>query len=133
MDDLTAGARAAQRLLEEEGELARAITDALYEGMPGLVDRYGEYGRRKCLQDMRYNLEHLAPAVDLGRPDMFAGYVRWLDGLLRARNVTTDEVVRTLELTERHVRERFPPEEADAVVPSIRAGLDALSRNGDAP
>lgn len=130
MDDVTAGARAAERLLEIKDSLAREITDALYERMPELMEKHGEYGRRKCLQDMRYNLEHLAPAVDLGQPEMFAGYVRWLDGLLRARNVSTAEVALSLELTEQRVRERFAADEADAIVPSVRAGLAALPPTG---
>lgn len=131
MDTVTAGARASGRLLEEKEALARSITAALYESMPDLLERHGERGREKCLQDMRYNLEHLAPAVDLGQPEMFAGYARWLDGLLRARNVGTDEVVRCLELTERGIRERFPAGEADAVAPCIRAGLAALGEGRD--
>ena len=128
MDTLAAEARAASRLLADKESLARAITDALYADMPELMAKYGEAGREKCLQDMRYNLEHLIPAVDLGQPEMFAGYVRWLDDLLRARNVSTGEVVRSLELTEALVRERFSTEEAEAVATCIRAGLSALAR-----
>ena len=128
MDTLAAEARAASRLLADKESFARAITEALYADMPELMAKYGAAGREKCLQDMRYNLEHLIPAVDLGQPEMFAGYVRWLDDLLRARNVSTGEVVRSLELTEELVRERFSPEEADAVAICIQAGLSALAR-----
>jgi hypothetical protein len=131
MDAMTGGARAAVRLLEEKGVLAQEITDALYQRMPELMEKHGEYGRRKCLQDMHYNLEHLAPAVDLGQPEMFTAYVRWLDGLLRARNVSTVEVVRSLELMEQRIRARFTAGEVDAIVPSIRAGLAALSAGED--
>lgn len=131
MGGVTAGARAAGRILEEKGALAREITDSLYEQMPELLEKHGEYGRAKCLQDMHYNLEHLAPAVDLEQPEMFAGYARWLGGLLAVRNVSTTEVVRSLELTEARIRERFTAAEADAVVPVIRAGLAALSEEED--
>jgi hypothetical protein len=127
MDRVSAGGRAAERILEEKGALAREITESLYEQMPELAEKYGEYGRRKCLEDMHYNLEHLAPAVDLGQPELFAGYARWLSGLLAARKVSTAEVARSLEIIEARIRERFPVEEAEAVVPSIRAGLSALS------
>ncbi len=125
--DMTAGTRAAERLLEMRETLALAITEAIYARMPELMERHGEYGRQKCLQDMRYNVEHLAPAVDLGEPGMFVGYVQWLDGLLRARNVSTAEVVLSLELMEGQVRERFSAEEVDAIVPSIQAALASLS------
>jgi hypothetical protein len=126
VDAVTAGGRAAARLLADGEALARAVTDALYAERPELLARYGERGREKCLQDLRYTVEHLVPAVDLGDPELFAGYVRWLDALLRARNVDTDEVVRSLELLERVAGDRFPDDEAAAVAPVVQAGLAAL-------
>ena len=122
--------RAALSLMYHKEALAHAVTDALYAEMPELMEKYGERGRRKCLQDMRYNLDHLAPAVDLENPEMFAGYTLWLDGLLAARNVSTAEVVRCLALTQQMVGERMAPEEAAEVSRSIRAGLAALQRAG---
>ena len=126
MDSVTAEGRAAGQLLQHKEALADAVTNALYADMPELTERYGDAGREKCLQDLRYTIEHLIPAVDLGQPDMFASYVRWLDALLRARNVSTREVVRSLELTERVVRERLAADEADAVATCVHAGLSAL-------
>lgn len=123
---MNAATAAAERLLAEKASLAEEIAAALYAEMPELLSRYGEDGRRKCLEDMHYNLEHLAPSVDLADPALFASYVRWLDGLLRARNVATAEVVRSLRLTEERIRARFTADEHAAIVPSIRAGLDAL-------
>lgn len=124
---MSAGARAAARLTAERDLLARAVTDALYDAVPELAERYGPVGREKCLQDMHHNLEHLASAVELERPAMFADYTRWLDALLRARNVATDDVVRCLALTEAVVRARFAADEADATAVAVRAGLDALA------
>lgn len=126
----SAASRAAWGLLADREALAREITDALYAERPELLGKYGERGREKCLQDMCYNLEHLAPAVELAEPALFAGYARWLNDLLLARGIPTDEVVRSLELTERVARERMPREEADEVARSLRAGLLALRPEG---
>src|SRR5689334_21020536 len=63
----------------------------------------------------------------IGHPAMFAEYVRWLDALLRARQVDTTDVVRSLHLTERVARERMSADAAAAVAHMIRAGLDALA------
>jgi hypothetical protein len=130
MDTVTVEGRAAGQLLAEKELLAESVTRALYEEMPELSTRYGPVGREKCLQDLRYTIEHLIPAVDLGQPEMFASYVEWLDDLLRARNVSTREVVRSLELTARIVRERFASDQADTVARCIRVGLDRLSSRG---
>ena len=126
MDDVTPEGRAASRLLADKHVLADEVTRRLYDEMPELTDRYGPVGREKCYQDIHYTIDHLIPAVDLGRPSLFAGYVQWLDQLLRARNVTTREIVRSLELTEEVVRTRLSADEANAVATSIRAGLAQL-------
>lgn len=131
MAPLAAAERATAFLLEEKEALAREITRRLYADMPELLERYGERGRAKCLQDMRYNLEHLAPAVELERPEMFGAYVRWLDGLLRAHGVATAEVVRTLELMEEVLDERLPADEAQAVRECVRAGLAVVREGGE--
>ena len=127
MDPVTAEGRAAAELLARKASLAQTATDALYADMPELTDRYGAVGRERCLEDIRYTIDHLIPAVDLAQPSMFATYVGWLDDLLRARNVSTGEVIRSLELIEQAVRNALAPDEANVVASCIRAGLDSLS------
>jgi hypothetical protein len=123
---------AAARLLDGKDALAVAVTEALYAERPALLARYGPVGRQRCLEDVRYTLEHLIPAVDLGQPAMFADYVRWLDGLLRARHVDPADLLRSLELTEHVLDEWLPAAEAAAVRPVLRAGLAVLGA-GEAP
>lgn len=124
---MTPGERSSARLIGEKEELARAITDALYRERPELLARWGAAGREKCLQDMRYNLEHLAPAVALDQPALFAGYARWLLGLLEARGIPPGDVTRSLALTRTIIDSRFPSDEAAAVAPSLDAALAVLA------
>lgn len=123
MAGVTAAERAGARLVAEKEDLARAITEALYREKPELLARYGAAGREKCLQDMRYNLEHLAPAVALGQPGMFAGYARWLVGLLEARGIPSGDVARSLDLTRQVLAARFADDEAGAAAPALAAAL----------
>ena len=116
-------ARGAALLMRDRDSLAQDVTAALYAESPDLLERHGERGRGKCLQDMGYNVEHLIPAVDLGDGAMFARYVEWLDGLLRARNVATRDVIRCLELLRDRCIERYPAAEAAAIAGVIEAGL----------
>ena len=113
--------------MHDRDSLAHAVTDALYAASPDLLARHGASGREKCLQDMRYNIEHLVPAVDLGDGSMFARYVGWLDGLLRARNVATRDIVRCLELLRDECARRYASDEADAIATVIGAGLGEVS------
>ncbi|HEV3048709.1 MAG TPA: hypothetical protein VGX50_00270 [Longimicrobium sp.] len=127
---MSAAVLAAAALLENKEAVARSVTGLLYAEMPWLIDRYGERGRQKCLQDMRYNLEHLAPAVELEDPAMFARYAAWCDGVLRSRGVSTEELARSFVLMESDMAARLPVEQADAVAACLRAGVAALSGGG---
>jgi hypothetical protein len=126
MAGLSAGARAATALLEQKEVIARSVTGLLYAEMPWLVDKYGERGRAKCLQDMRYNLEYLAPAVEMEDPALFVRYARWADGVLRARNVPTGELARSFELMASDVSARLRHDEAAIVSGCLEAGVIAL-------
>ena len=115
-------ARGGEVLMRDKDHLSRAVTDRLFAERPYLLDKHGERGREKTLQDMRYNIEHLIPAVDLGDGAMFARYVEWLDEMLRSRNVETKEVVRCLELLRDECEDRYPQASAE-IRPIIAAGL----------
>ena len=121
------GEAASETLLRDRERLARAITDALYADMPELLARHGERGRVKCLEDMHYNLEHLAPAVALGDPALFVRYVEWLRDMLHARGVGMDEVRRSLELTREVTRGSMNDAEAAAVAQPLDAALALLA------
>lgn len=116
-------ARSAALLMRDRETLAQEVTAALYAESPDLLERHGERGRGKCLQDMGYNIEHLIPAVDLADGAMFARYVEWLDNLLRARNVATRDVIRCLELLRDRCAAQYPAEESFAIAGIIEAGL----------
>lgn len=127
MDSVSVEGRAASQLLAQKDALARDITIALFAEMPELDARYGAKGRVKCEEDMRYTVEHLMPAVDLGDPTLFTRYIEWMDSLLRARNVTTHELVRCLELMDAFVHERFAADEAAIVARCLRPGIAVLT------
>ena len=119
--------RTSELLLSRKEELAHAVTDALYADDPGLLERFGEAGRAKCLQDMRYCLEHLAPALALDDPPLFERYVRWLESLLAVRGIGSRDVRRSLEITARVIAERFQPDQAASALLCLRAGVACLS------
>ena len=127
---MSAAERAAERILRQKDALAQETTDALYGERPQLLERYGETGRQKCREDLRYNLEHLAPALALGEPALFEGYLRWLAGLLAARGIPTEEIARSLVLTADAIARRFPADEAEAARATLATGLRVLDADG---
>ncbi len=119
--------RASDSILARKDELAREITDALYADDPALLERFGEAGRAKCLQDMHYCLEHLAPAVAMDDPSIFERYVTWLEDLLAARGIGSQDVRRSLEATRAVLGERLDSDESAGALRCLRAGLTSLS------
>lgn len=118
---------ASEALIARKEELAREITAALYAAHPEWMDRYGPAGRDKCLQDMRYTIEHLAPAVALAEPQLFAGYCRWLVDLLRPRGIPAEHVRDTLAVVGKVLRDRLPPAESPLVLDLVDAGIAATA------
>jgi hypothetical protein len=127
MNAAPAQMRASESILARKHELAREITDALYADDPALLERFGEAGRAKCLQDVHYCLEHLAPAVAMDDPPLFARYVTWLEGLLAARGIGSRDVRRSLEAMRAVLAERLRPDESAGALRCLQAGLASLS------
>jgi len=123
-----AGRRAAERLMFDKESIARAVTQRLYDELPDILEKHGERGRQKCLQDMHYNIEHLIPAVDLENPEMFAQYARWLDSMLGSRGVSTRDVKRCFELVGDEVRTRYDADESAIITSVLEAGIAAVTQ-----
>lgn len=92
----SAGTRAAQALEAHQEALAVEITGALYAEMPELLTKYGERGREKCLQDRRYNLEHLATAITQ------AAMARLFDAAVPGMNGSAPTLIAACADVERH-------------------------------
>ena len=125
----TVGMRASELVLARTEELADAVTRVLYIEDPRLVVRFGERGRAKCLEDITYCLEHLAPALALDDSSLFTRYMRWVESLLAVRGIGSGEVRRSLDIMQRVIAGRFPPDEAAFTVACVNAGM--LSLSGD--
>jgi hypothetical protein len=124
--------RASETLLAHRDELAFAITDAVYAARPDLRERYGEIGISKCREDMRYTIEHLAPAVALSDPPLFAHYVRWLIDLLHARAIQADDVRESLQAVQQVLAGRLPTDEYDEAARCIQTALASAFGQTDA-
>jgi hypothetical protein len=72
---------------------------------------------------MRYTIEHLAPAVALGEPRLFASYVTWLIDLLAARAIACEDVRSSLAALRRVLEARLPKDEFSEAARSIDAAL----------
>ena len=84
------------RLRAAANLIAEATLARDYARRPSLLDRYGEAGRRNYRQDIIYNVEALAAALDTDDAGMFLRYVGWLKVVLIRRGVALDDIAESL-------------------------------------
>ena len=82
----------AAELRDNAAMLAGAVVQNMQAAHPRLFARYGAEGQRRCAEDTRFHLEHLAAALDIDDPDEFLAYRRWLGVVLGARGIPETDI-----------------------------------------
>jgi hypothetical protein len=93
-------------------ELAREVCRRYYEEFADEDERYGEAGRAWCVHDNQWLLSWAA--LDLAGLDDIVGQVRWLAGVLAARDFPVERLARDLELAAEAVPQLAEPLRAAA-------------------
>lgn len=70
--------------------MVERVTEKIYENDPSLMDRYGDKGRGKCIEDNHHHFKHLETAYDLDNDEFFTDYALWLDGILQKFGMSTE-------------------------------------------
>jgi hypothetical protein len=70
--------------------MVERVTEKIYENDPSLMDRYGEKGRTKCIEDNHHHFKHLETAYELDNEEFFIDYALWLNGILQKFGMTTE-------------------------------------------
>ncbi|ANX10632.1 hypothetical protein ABE41_001135 [Fictibacillus arsenicus] len=70
--------------------MVERVTEKIYENDPLLMDRYGDKGRAKCIEDNHHHFKHLETAYELDNEEFFTDYALWLDGILTKFGMSTE-------------------------------------------
>lgn len=106
--------------------IAEAVTARHYARHPDLLERFGERGREKCLQDAHFHLSYLAEALSSALPSLFADYVAWAKVMLEQRGVTAADLAGNLEILRETLVALLPAPASAAAVACVDAGLERL-------
>lgn len=71
-------------------DMVERVTEKIYEKDPTLVNRYGDKGRAKCIEDNHHHFKHLETAYILGNGQFFTDYALWLNGILQKFGMSTE-------------------------------------------
>jgi hypothetical protein len=70
--------------------MVEKVTEKIYVKDPSLVERYGDKGRTKCIEDNHHHFKHLETAYELDNAAFFTDYALWLDGILQKFGMSTE-------------------------------------------
>jgi methanogenic corrinoid protein MtbC1 len=98
---------------------------------PGLLERFGPGARAEWRRDIEARLANLAAALDVGRPELFADFVRWQREGFVARGVPHDDLRRSLECLREVLADELPEGGRTEPARAITLALDRL--DGAAP
>lgn len=82
----------AAKLRRNADMLAEAVVQSMQAAHPRMFSRYGAEGHRRCAEDTRFHLEHLAAALDIDDHGEFLAYRRWLSVVLGARGIPEADI-----------------------------------------
>ena len=125
MMNLDARSRLAGEILRLRA-LGDEVSDEFYGRHVEWTARFGAAGRQCCVEDTHQHLRFLAAAVQAGRAEVFADYVRWVGELLAARNILFEHLSEHLDLLSRRLGQALPAADAAYVGAVIAAGRHVL-------
>jgi methanogenic corrinoid protein MtbC1 len=115
-----------QAIESQKDEFASLIIDEQWARNPQFLVRYGDAGRAKCAQDVKYNLAYLSQAIASSSPPLFVSYIDWIKVLFEGLKIPSQELAESLEITGDLLRQRFP-NSAAIVQNFINLGLEHLA------
>lgn len=114
------------QLIEADKEsLAKQIVATLWEHNPEFSTRYGAIEYDKFVQNVKYNLTHLAQALASDSQALFVNYVDWIKVSFTGINISTEELSETLDITLKILQNHYP-EASDKLAEFINLGLEHL-------
>jgi len=116
------------RFADLQRPVAEAVTEEFFRRHPDWVDRYGERGRARAVEDAQYHMDFLGGALVAGEPQAFAEYVRWARRVLEARGIAARFLRENLEQIGEALASRLGPARP-AVEAVVHAGLLACDES----
>ncbi|PMC40681.1 hypothetical protein CJ195_02905 [Bacillus sp. UMB0899] len=74
-------------------EIIDEVVEGIYVSFPSLAEKYGEIGRKKCVEDNHHHFKHLDTAFSLNEEKIFTDYALWLNNVLTSRGMKEDHLI----------------------------------------
>ena len=117
----------------EKTELAELIVAEQWKRNPTFTDRYGQYGRTRCIQDVGYNLSYLSQSIAANSEPLFLTYITWVKTLFEGLKIPTAELSESLNITAEILAPKLSEADRGITAKFIDAGIEALRQTPAQP
>lgn len=93
----------AEVIRERRQEIAESITVEFFLRHPDWLDRYGEIGRRRGIEDAGFHIDYLTGAIESGSVAAFEDYARWTTRVLSSRGIAPVFLVENFQQLEQAI------------------------------
>ncbi len=94
--DLQRRTEIARSISQAKHQVAESVTDEFFRRHPDWVERYGDAGRIRGVEDAKYHIDFLSSAIESGSTAPFEDYARWSSRMLASRGIAQEFVVENL-------------------------------------
>ena len=101
------------------------VVVGIYEAYPEILERFGEAGKMRCLEDNHHHFDHLETAAKLDDPQVFTNYAVWLTNLLTQRGMSKHHVIDNFQRIHDVLGKTATPD-SEAYRKLLQAGIDAI-------
>jgi len=112
-------------------EAINSVSARFFSEHAGVYAAFGERGQSACREDLGFHLEFLRPVLEFGLLAPMVDYLRWMEGVLAARDVPTQHLGQSLDWLGEFFTLRLPAADGDLVAGSLREVKFALEDKSD--
>jgi MerR family transcriptional regulator, light-induced transcriptional regulator len=131
MPAMTSQQRLAERLSAGRHELAVRMAERHLAQNPEWLERFGETGRVRCVEDAEFHLHYLAHAIRFSDPSLFVAYAQWTRQVLEKRNIPWRDLQKNLELLRDELEGETDARERELVRGYINAAVNAEAADAE--
>lgn len=114
----------AMRLRNLRASAAMFVTEEFFRVHPDWLERYGEQGRMRGLEDAAYHMDFLAGAIESGSVTSFQEYCLWTARVLKSRKIACEFLSENLRQLASYLANHMEPADARIARGTIEAGCD---------
>lgn len=120
----------AETLVAVKQVAAESVTEDFFVRHPDWIERYGEMGRIRGIEDAKFHIDFLAGAIESGSTAPFEDYAHWCTRMLRSRGIEPHFLAENLRQIGAALRNKLPADSVEMVLSYIEAGAAACSEPG---